>query len=768
MENPARPASRPRPSAAHAAWHRPIFAAFLFSLTAPFASAQQQATITATRLGEPDRFIVEADLTPGTGFATLEMQAPSVSPAWRTMIAGLIDGRAAKVSFSLPRPAGVAGLLARIRTGHGPAVPAAEITDPSLMTVTYSSGGTGVPAPVKIALLNAAGGKMREWSVLPRTERQANLIAWAKAQPNVADAYVSPLADNVCIEYTDGDTSILLNRQRTDGTTLPNHIPQPQVPSLPPDTPAIGVADGGLDRGLPGTDNAVTAYSLEAAIFPNAAPLIGTWLANSHYNVRTFGSTTVDEIKSWSSDTSPLGVLFWQAHGCSYGKQRGLEGVSIVTRQGVTPELDIAYKEMRDAGELLMAKDENETQPLYTITSRFVKKHLHFAPHSLVVLDTCYGAHLEIAGAFMSAGAGAYASWDTESGNESTTPLLQIFDRLTGSNAEPPISSPPERPFPLPIVRMWMREALYDIDPSPKYPNQTFSNARLIWQTHPEKPAHILKPTVMRVLYEARTETENFTKFLIEGDFGTDPGPGKRKLLWGGGEMNILRWHEDGTGIVIRSPGTPPAGAFQVVLQNKFTSNPSPFTEWTVPFTYQFNGRGSLQFTVKMDVKIRADIHGTRGMPEMPVQYTLIPFSNVADCTGQVSASGRYSPDPETVITWSGGTALKSVDPQITGEAPLLNLIQNAGIFNLMTGDTQGFLLMNSGFFKETVDNRATDVMAAMTAFTWPPPAVKLNLGDSTITGDTLTAASPAGDGTATLSWPTVTPVHAPTNLTPR
>jgi|GEM_PF-1328867 len=727
----------------------------------------QQAVITAVRLAEPNRFVVEADIPAGAGHATLEVQPPAGSSAWKTMIAGGIDGRAARVMFSLPRPANAPRLMARVRTGVSPTVPVAELTDPSLMTVTYSSDG--VSSEIRIALLNAAGAKMRDWATLPRTERQANLIAWAKASPHVADAYVSPLADNVCIEFKGGVTGILLNRQRTDGSTPPNLIPQGQFAVPGQDHQVRSPRDVGASatvKGLPGNNTAVVAYSLEAATFPNSSPTIGNWLTAANYNTQTFGSTTVDQIKTWSSEGNPLGVLFWQAHGCSYGKVAPFIGISIVTRQGATKDLDDgAYKTMIDDGELNYAKDDSETQPLYCITSKFVKKYMHFAPHSLVILDTCYAAHLEIAGAFMTAGAGAFTSWDGESGIRSTTPILKIFDRLTGSNQEPPISIPPERPFSLPVIRMWMDMFGYDIDPSPKYANQTERNPKLIWQTHPTTPAHILKPSVMRVLHEYASQNEQFTKFLIEGDFGADPGPSKRKVFWGDREINVLRWDQE-NGIVIKPPPSPPAGDFKVVIRGLHHSNASPFTEWTVPFTYELNGPGSLQFTVKMDVKIRADIHGSRGMPEMPVQYLVHPFSNLDDCTGQVSASGSYSPDPHTTITWSGGTALHSSDPEQSGGGVLANQIQNSGIFNLLTGNIDNFSLHDTGTFTETVNNSSGPVGAAIVGFDWPRPVLKLNFGNNTITGDTLTFSAPGGS--AKLSWPTTTPVAGPTLQTPR
>jgi hypothetical protein len=155
-------------------------------------------------------------------------------------------------------------------------------------------------------------------------------------------------------------------------------------------------------------------------------------------------------------------------------------------------------------------------------------------------------------------------------------------------------------------------------------------------------------------------------------------------------------------------------------------------------------------------------------MPEMPVQYLVIPFSNLDDSTGQVSATGSYQPDPDTVISWSGGTALHSVDPEEAGGGAVVNLIHNGGILNLLTGNIDNFSLHDTGSFVETTNNHSGDLMAAIVGFDYPRPAVKLNLGNNKIQGDTLTFTDPGGNGSAKLSWPTVTPVAGPTLQTPR
>lgn len=141
---------------------------------------------------------------------------------------------------------------------------------------------------------------------------------------------------------------------------------------------------------------------------------------------------------------------------------------------------------------------------------------------------------------------------------------------------------PKERSFPLQTINAWMSFFQYDFDPSPKYPDQANPNAKLRWFHHPDNPGYILKPSVMRVLNETAYPGEPYSKFLIEGDFGDDPGVSNREVRWGGQEMQVVRWAPDG--VTIRMPASPPMGNIQVLMNKDFNTASNP-----VPFTYQAN-----------------------------------------------------------------------------------------------------------------------------------------------------------------------------------
>ena len=217
---------------------------------------------------------------------------------------------------------------------------------------------------------------------------------------------------------------------------------------------------------LPGKNTAITAFSLESH-FPNSAPTIAGWLASKGYSTTNYLKTTVPQIVSWAPDSSPLGVLFWHAHGVPYEDDKGVkQGVMIVTGEyAVAHYSRPIYSEMYKSGELNLGIVKGETVPQYAVTAKFIRQRMHFAPHSIVVLDACFGGDPDIGNAFIAANAGSFVSRDWLSGDHSGTPCLKIFDRLLGTNQEPPISMPKERSFSLDAIRWWLAQNGYDYDP---------------------------------------------------------------------------------------------------------------------------------------------------------------------------------------------------------------------------------------------------------------------------------------------------------------
>ncbi|MBK1882037.1 hypothetical protein JIN85_06400 [Luteolibacter pohnpeiensis] len=718
---------------------------------------------------EPDgKFKIEVAIPEGSKQAVLEI-SDRLEPesSWRKMIGTQSEGSAATVTFWLPeqvRPAG--HMFARVSVSPDDDLPTVELHDSNLCQIEYA---TTNGSQRQLDIISFATGKMTEWGDLPRAQSQQMLISWLLEQPEVASASVSAISDSVSFLFKDGTIGMLMNKPRfsndpPESQTISSALSDPFSPIAPGNAKAFDAGNSTIE--LPGSNLAITSFSLEEH-FPNSGPVINGWLSANQYNTHHYSSPTLAEIMNWSA-SQEIGVMFWQSHGCGYRKPDGSDAVGLVTRQIATQG---QYSAMLKSGELGLAGEEGQPAPFYTINAGFVKNHLRFAKHSLVVVDACFGATADIAQAFIDQGVGSYASYDWLSGNYSGTPCLKIFDRLLGMNQEPPISSPKERPFTFAAVDWWMDVRGYYYDPSPKYPDQNRPNAKLIWKHHPTQPCHLLKPSIMRVLSESAYDNEPYSKYLIEGDFGADPGETKRAVEWGGVAMKVVRWEPD-VGITIRVPSSPPVGAIQVKLNDPFptVSNPVPITQWTVPFKYEITGLGSKKVVMDLNVKFRGDIHGSRGVPEMPVQYLPTAFSNMADCTGTISASGTHQPETGVTVTWSGGSTLTSIDPNTPeNDGSLQKVIWNSGAIDMLNSRIFPFGLVADGTYVETTKIVQPDgsintvhetIGIGLSGLGYPPPEISINPLNAVFRGNTLTW--PTSEGSVKISWPSVTPQMAP------
>lgn len=707
------------------------------------------------------RFTVQVPLELGSRHALLE-GFDSGPGTWKTLVSGAVDGRKGRVVFRLPANHGPKAIV-RARTGTQTTVPAAQYADPALFQVVYESP---ISEQVKVTFLKDAAAKMGGWSGLPRAEAQARLIAWAQTHNRVASATVTPVGGTITIRFTDDDIVVVMPKQRGEN---PTGEPPPGGLGLAPATEqSIGpMAATGLS--IPGSPRAITAFSLESA-FPNSTQKIGGWLTSNGYKVKRYDSTSVLDLMSWSSSLDPIGVLFWQIHGCPYEKKDGSTGVGFVTREFAPDGGDNGpYAVMRGTGMLGLAIEDGQDVPYYTVTSKFVKAYMRFAPNSLVVIDACLGATPEMGQAFLESGAGSYASWDWLSGPKSGDTCRKIFDRMLGMNAEAPISALKERSFALPVVTRWMQKKNYDEDPSHKYPNQSRKNAMLLWQHRQSNPAHMLKPSIMRVLQEANSPGEVFTKYLLEGDFGDDPGASKRKVTWGGQEMNVLHW-DALNGIVFPIPVNPPGGNIQVLLnrEHQTKSNEVPMMEWNIPFEFDRTGKGSLHVDMNFNVKFRADLRGERHEPEGQVMYLAKPFSTMEDCSGTLNATGVYQPDENSSTTWSGGASLKSYDVG-RGNMPLKNVIFGSGVMT-GAGMTHYFSVTTNGIFTQTYKTKTSTKVTERSAEVDPSdffiPAPQPQPPHYQFPGASRTHSN--GDETDKLVWPTVSPRYRPDENTPR
>lgn len=735
-----------------------VMACLLMGATALPRAEAQQPRVTDTRLASDGKFEIQAAVPAGHRHIVLEWSDRLASPVWRSMIASSLDGREARVDFYFPRPNEWPAGFVRVRVGTTTALPTTELNDPNLVTVQYP--GSGTDEGQKLSNIESLGLFSDNLASLPRAERQAQVVTQALNLPGVTKAGVSSLSGNVWIQYADGDYSLLMdNRDPPPGGIV--ELPEPEPVPLPR---------------LPRSLDAVCGYSTDF-FMPDSTKLVNSWLRKAGYQSIATNVVTVDKLLGWQN----LGVFFWEAHCGSIpldpNDLNSKHVMGIMTAQRVSVELSQGrFKAMRDSRELVIARPQIEfpwpdgviPAPFYAVSGSFIRNKMRFADRSLVVIDGCTSGAQELAEAFLAANAGAYVGWSQPVCELAGTPMRQLFDRLLGANAEAPISSPKERPFSLPIVQDWLRSKGLDYDPGPC----NGYHGRLQWYfasnpaSGPAKSTRILLPTIYRVLYEARDPTHDFTKFLIEGDFDKDFDPSQRVVTWGDQVLTVLEWHDDS--ILVRPPPPPyPVGDIQVIMGNR-RSNAVPMTEWTMPFTYTLTGQGSLQYVIELTVKLRGDARGSREMPQEPLSGVTRPMWELADCTGTVSASGQYKPNPDTTITWSGGNSIKS-------SATSFSEITASGGISFTGSRIEGFSLSAIGSFTVTTNGRSSPAPATLDGFlgfVFPPWNRPFSPVDFTLPADSMIAPFPPTTTehalSARISWPAATVQAVPTNQTPR
>lgn len=604
--------------------------------------------------------------------------------------------------------------------------------------ISDGGGGGGVlDESARFATIRAGQAQYVAHGSDSKQVRDAALVTFFKAQSTVEDAGISS-TDNVWVRFTDGTLHYIFDNK--PGRTGKPHLDRRQ-----------------LAKDMPANASAYSDYSLDPGGWTDVSNEIGGWLTDSGYTVNS--NLRVNDFENMNN----VGVIFWQTHSGEGKLKGGGTDFCYMTSTTATEALGQGvYKSLRDngylsTGDVILQQNPFRFETRYSITNKYIRDKLKgkFARNSLVAIDSCDGGNATSAAAWKAAGVAAFVSWNALSGRQSEKAFEKMFDRLTAANKASPFSVPEERPFEMSRVVQWMQTNGYDDDVSPN------STAKLQFKFNTEHGEfEIIRPTILRILYEANNATEKYFKWLIEGTFGTDPGPGNRHVMYGTTELEVVHWYD--YGIVVKVPtANMPSGDIQVVIGTR-KSEPVPLTEWTVPFKYTLIGDGSLTYTVNLNVKIRADIRGQRFLPQDLPTFGPIVVWTLCDSSGTSLASGEYRDNGGRLIErWSGSRTLKPLTP--TG--PANNYVHFQGNFDKPSSKLINFVVVSTGTF-DTYTGGANSGLAGINGIP-VPMNITVEWPTLKILGNTITA-NPGQLGahgrSATLQWPTVVPTNAPTD----
>lgn len=359
---------------------------------------------------------------------------------------------------------------------------------------------------------------------------------------------------------------------------------------------------------------------MQAALQPHG------WVADSERVL------TVETLKKVQGQ----GFVFLNSHASGYPDGSG-STYGIMTEDFADWSGELAHKDDLDAGVLLYSRSRGDIlqeiarqvrwqdarHPRYTATHRFVRKYMHFAPHSLVVLMMCNSGSPQAAAmrqAFLDQGAGTVMAWQGFANPMGYPTVEALVDRMTGAN----------RPVRLPDNSMLM---------PPAEPNRAFERRDVV--AFLQKTGLLDQPSIdgngtTRIVFEG----EGFQLFhpvitsltptgrdrlIVNGRFGTVPQP---TITIDGTPVPVDRWADDGSRIEVTlptGPSDPPGSKGKVVVEVAgLKSNARMLTSWRGDIRYGYEELYGAEPDVFRNVgiahlHIRYEGHGVRTEVDGPV-----------------------------------------------------------------------------------------------------------------------------------------------------
>lgn len=259
------------------------------------------------------------------------------------------------------------------------------------------------------------------------------------------------------------------------------------------------------------------------------------------------------------------------------------------------------------------------------ITPTFIRERMRFADNALVYIDAGYGDAAELRQAFIDRGASLYFSWDAAPPDDfSRWAAFFLFTRLRGQFSYPqgfPEREPIDRPFDARSVFADLHRS--GLGRCPIDGPGTGPQFASLNMTEGGGQLGILTPTVAYLkVNENPPGDPGYAWLHLKGIFGTDPGPGRRRVAMGNPiapgavleDLEVLQWGLNE--VVCALPTTGPAAAGRVWVAayelERRRSNPVPLTAWNLPLrVYLRQNRGDW-YEANLLIHLRFDVHGYR------------------------------------------------------------------------------------------------------------------------------------------------------------
>jgi hypothetical protein len=511
---------------------------------------------------------------------------------------------------------------------------------PQAIGVKY--GGATVTPQARAQALAEIGAIVEGNPGGPIAQREATLVAALKARPEIEDAGNNP-GLNVWARFKDGKQILV--------TTYDFALPGGRHAEAAPRTRPHAARAKAVPE--PTRAQLFDSFSFDASVI---AELPG-WMKDKAYEPYALGSTaTVEALKStvkgdgffylnthggmgWERNTNILGD-HPQLYSLMTGSPvRDKDGKPIRAKVGGRIyDMDAgaaAYEDDLSDGSLTYfladvrrtdgtkCKDADGKDTTwciewrYGMTHRFVHKYFELGANSLVFLNACSSVSdksVDLDAELAGKGAGLVVGWSNVI--EATTAMRAaevVIDRMLGENKMHivPPSTPPQRPWSfLPVYKELVAKG---------WDHYTDENNDAHMATVPPGGDALLVPSIATLDVD-----EAARKIWVQGDFGDDPGDGKRQVTIAatsdpsdtGSALGGCTWRPDTIECDI---GDDQAGWVKVSARGH-ASNPVALTRFHPILTFTFDGTshngGEIHIKSVLDAKIRIDLQPWRRSPQ--------------------------------------------------------------------------------------------------------------------------------------------------------
>jgi hypothetical protein len=454
------------------------------------------------------------------------------------------------------------------------------------------------------------------------------IVAYLQSRPELTSVALTP-DGGAAAQFVDGELLFVVNNRqlvKTAAAARPAARAHPlSATVLMPGATRKAVLTEGFGGGCDSDSEQLTIE-------------LDNWLSTAGYSVAVAGSVNAAFMRT---NIQQLDVFVHTGHGEI--NNAGLVSLSLAfpppTTRSADDDGDFSNQRLVDVVGATCLNDDGTAYAgpgtrfgaYWGMTPAFISTYMSFNPGSLVVINTCIGAHpLAVVQGFPAAfvNHASYLAWTGNTDDSGNNQIRYAFDRMLGEvpgggGRSVAQEAPPQRAFDVNAV-------LQDMTAQGLIPLPSSGGVTNLVNLGPGDS--ILAPSIRHVA------TDEFSGLLeIDGLLDVNQ---QGTVSVNGQDCPVQMWASNHATCTLAQSGPGSDGAV-VVTVNGVKSNAVALSSWTGAFTYTVVGEQSIAANATMNVHWRSDLHTWRNAPHTPPVRYATPTGAVGDSNANVSASGN-------------------------------------------------------------------------------------------------------------------------------